>query len=199
MKWYIIRHGDKEKGDFYNPVLRHQDQPISAKGRAEAENLVPYFTDKTISKIYVSEYIRTMQTIRPVAEKLKLTPIVDSRLNELAVGLIEGLSPEEINEKFPDLWEAFRGRDRDFQFPEGETGEQVLQRMQSFIAEKLPDDEDIIIMAHDGWIRILACHILDIPVYQRWDFVVDTCGIMEIEYESEYEHWMIVRFNHICS
>ena len=53
MKWHIIRHGDKEKGDFYNPVLRHQDQPISAKGRADAENLVPYFADKTISNIYV--------------------------------------------------------------------------------------------------------------------------------------------------
>lgn len=39
MKWYIIRHGDKEKGDFFNPTLRHQDQPISEKGQIEAKNL----------------------------------------------------------------------------------------------------------------------------------------------------------------
>lgn len=99
--------------------MRHQDQPISAKGRAEAKNLVPYFVDKTISKIYVSEYIRTLQTITPVAEKLKLTPIIDSRLNEIAVGVIEGLSDKEIAERFPDLWKAYRDRDRDFQFPKG--------------------------------------------------------------------------------
>ena len=66
MNWYIIRHGDKEKGDFHNPVLKHQDQPISARGREQAEHLVPYFTDKLISNIFVSEYIRTKETIMPV-------------------------------------------------------------------------------------------------------------------------------------
>ena len=29
MTVYIIRHAHKEKGDFYNPRLRHQDEPIS--------------------------------------------------------------------------------------------------------------------------------------------------------------------------
>jgi len=198
MKWYIIRHGKKEKGDFHNPVLKHQDQPISVKGREQAEQLIPYFNDKLISNIYVSEYIRTMQTITPVADNLMLTPIVDSRLNEIEAGVIEGLTNEEINEQFPELWQAFRDRNRDFQFPEGESGEQVLMRMKSFIAEKIPDDEDIILVAHDGWIRILVSHILDIPVYRRWDFEVDTCGIMEIEYQPKYERWKLIRFNHIC-
>ena len=71
------------------------------------------------------------------------------------------------------------------QLAQGESGEQVLKRMKSFIAEKLPDDEDIILVTHDGWIRLLISQILDIPVYRRWDFVVDTCGIMEIEYQPE--------------
>jgi hypothetical protein len=26
--WYIVRHAEKEPGDFYNPRLRHQDQII---------------------------------------------------------------------------------------------------------------------------------------------------------------------------
>jgi broad specificity phosphatase PhoE len=198
VNWCIIRHGDKEKGDFHNPVLKHQDQPISARGREQAEHLVPYFTDKSISSIFVSEYIRTMQTITPVAENLKLTPIVDSRLNEIETGLIEKLTDEEINEQFPELWRAYRERNRDFQFPEGESGEQALMRLKSFMTEKMPDDENIILVAHDGWIRILVCHILDIPVYRRWDFEVDTCGIMEIEYQPKYERWKLVRFNHIC-
>jgi broad specificity phosphatase PhoE len=198
MKWYIIRHGDKEKGDFHNPVLRHQDQSISEKGREQAQALVPYFKDKLISNIYVSEFIRTMQTIMPVAENLELTPIVDSRLNEIETGLIEGLTNEEIKERFPEVWRAFSGRNRDFQFPEGESGEQVLMRMKSFIAEKMQGDRDILLVAHDGWIRILICHILDLPVYRRWEFVVDTCGIMEIEYQTKYKRWKLIRFNHIC-
>ena len=89
MKWYIIRHADKEPGDFYNPSLGHQDQPLSARGRAEAEKLYPYFADKSIAQIYISAYIRTAQTIEAVAQEMNLPPIADSRLNEIDNGLVD--------------------------------------------------------------------------------------------------------------
>jgi len=198
VKWYIIRHADKEQGDFYNPILRHQDQPISAKGRAEAQKLYSYFTNKPIAKIYVSAYVRTEQTIKYVAQKMKLSPIVDSRLNEIDNGVIEGMSEQEIRTKFPDVWNAFRERDRDFLFPEGESGYDAQRRVKSFMEEKQEYKENIILVSHDGLIRLLMCYILGIGVYRRWDFRVDTCGIMEIEYQPDYERWKLLRFNHIC-
>jgi len=196
--WYIIRHADKEQGDFYNPILRHQDQLISAKGRAEAQKLNSYFTDKPIANIFVSEYVRTEQTIKYVAQKLKLSPIVDGRLNEIDNGVVEGLSEQEIRQKFPDVWNAFRERDRDFQFPEGESGEDAQRRIKSFMEEKQEYEENIILVSHDGLIRLLMCYILGIGVYRRWDFRVDTCGIMEIEYQPVFEGWKLLRFNHVC-
>jgi probable phosphoglycerate mutase len=57
--FYIIRHAQKEKGDFYNPRLRHQDQPLSQQGREESLKLWSYLCDKQISAIYVSAYQRT--------------------------------------------------------------------------------------------------------------------------------------------
>ena len=108
MNWYIVRHADKEKGNFYNPVLRHQDEPISAKGITQAQKLTSYFSDKTIDKIYVSDYIRTRQTIEYVAQKLKMSPVADSRLNEIDNGAFEGLSDQEIQGSFPDAEEAVR-------------------------------------------------------------------------------------------
>lgn len=197
MKWYIIRHGDKEKGDFFNPTLRHQDQPISEKGQIEAKNLVSFFTGRTISAIYISEYQRTGQTIAPTADFLNLIPNVDSRLNEFAAGAIEGLTDEEVQQKYPEIWQAYMERNRDFQFPEGESGEQVTERIKSFFEEKQAEDKDIILVAHYGWIRLLLCYLLGIPVYRRWEFQVDTCGIMEIEFQPEYGNWKIIRFNHI--
>ena len=47
-QFFVIRHADKESGDFYNPQLRHQDQPISAKGRLEAQKLASFFSEKPI-------------------------------------------------------------------------------------------------------------------------------------------------------
>jgi len=199
MKWYIIRHADKEQGNFYNPDLRHQDQPINEKGHLKAQKLFSYFSDKSIDKIYVSEYIRTKQSIKYVAEKKKISPIVDSRLNEIDNGLIEGLSEQVLQQRYPDVWNAFKERDRDFQFPEGESGEDARKRIMSFVKDKQVSKEDIILVSHDGLIRLLLCYILGIAVYRRWDFRVDTCGIMEIEYQTTFKKWKLIRFNHICT
>lgn len=198
MKWYIIRHADKEQGDFYNPYIRHQDQPISKKGNLKAEKLFSYFSDKSIDNIYVSEYIRTIQTIKYVAEKKKISPITDSRLNEIDNGVIEGLSDQVLQQKYPDIWKAYIDRNRDFQFPEGESGQDAQKRIKSFFKEKRISKDIIIIVSHDGLIRLILCYILGIAVFRRWDFHVDPCGIVEIQYQKKFNKWKLVRFNQIC-
>ena len=199
MKWYIIRHADKEEGDFYNLKLRHKDPPISEKGRLKAQNLISYFSDKSIDRIYISDYVRTAQTIENVAEKKGISPIVDNRLNEIDNGLIEGLSEQILQQQYPDIWNAYQGRDRDFQFPEGESGEEARKRIESFFNAKQASNEDLILVSHDGLIRLLMCYLLEIPVYRRWDFQVDTCGIMEIEYQTVFRKWKLIRFNYVCT
>jgi broad specificity phosphatase PhoE len=200
MNWYILRHADKEQGNHYNPALRHQDEPISQKGREQAERLVTYFADKGISKIYVSAYQRTGQTIAPVAAHLGLTPIPDERLNELHNGLFEGATEEELRQKFPAELQALRERKAGFRFPEGETGEEAFARVVSFMEEKRQQhtDENLIIVSHDGLIRLLMCYVTNMPVNGRWNFLVDFCGITEIFYEPEFGTWKLVRFNQIC-
>ena len=198
MKWYIIRHADKEEGDFYNLKLSHQDPPISEKGRLKAQELLLFFSDKSIDRIYISEYIRTEQTIKYFAEKKEITPIIDHHLNEIDNGLIEGMSEKTLQQRYPDVWNAFQERDRDFQFPEGESGEEAQKRIESFFKDKQASNEDLILVSHDGLIRLLMCYILGIPVYRRWDFQVDTCGITEIEYQAAFNKWKLIRFNYTC-
>ena len=199
MKWYIIRHADKEEGDFYNLKLSHQDPPISEKGRLKAQELLLFFSDKSIDRIYISEYIRTEQTIKEIAEKKEILPIIDSRLNEIDNGLIEGLSEQILQQKYPDVWNAFMDRDHDFQIPGGESGEDARKRIKSFFKDNQVSKKDLIIVSHDGLIRLLLCYILGIAVYRRWDFQVDACGIMEIEYQMRFKKWKLIRFNHICT
>ncbi|NMB59757.1 MAG: histidine phosphatase family protein, partial [Chloroflexi bacterium] len=81
MKWYIVRHAEKEKGDFYNPKLRHQDEPISQRGQKQAEQLWEFFSARPVNGIYISQYQRTGQTIQFVSKKNGLHPVVDERLN----------------------------------------------------------------------------------------------------------------------
>jgi broad specificity phosphatase PhoE len=194
---YIIRHAQKEKGDFYNPRLRHQDEPISQQGQEQARKLWSCLCDSEISAIYTSGYQRTRQTIEYVSTELGIVPIADQRLNEIDNGCIEGLSDEQIQQSYPEVWKGFRERAADFRFPEGETGEEARQRVADFLEEKrqLHATENIIVVSHEGLIRLMTCHILGLPVYQRWNFSVDFCGITEIAYQPGYNNWKLLRFN----
>ena len=86
MTFYILRHGDKEAGDFRNPNVPMNDQPISALGHEQARALWEFFAGKEIAQIYVSAYRRTGETIAYVAEQFGLTPVMDERLNEINIG-----------------------------------------------------------------------------------------------------------------
>ncbi len=164
----------------------------------ESRKLWSYLCDKQISAIYVSGYQRTGQTIEYVAKQVGIPPVIDERLNEIANGCIEGLSDEEIRQSYPDVWKARHERSADFRYPEGEAGREASQRIADFLEEKrqIHFAENIVLVSHEGLIRLLMCHIMDLPVYQRWNFhSVDFCGITAITYQPEYQNWKLIRFN----
>ncbi len=197
MTVYIIRHAEKERGDFRVPGLPHQDQPLSSRGWEQSRKLWDYLCDKQISAIYVSRYQRTGQTIEYVAKQLGITPIIDDRLNELDSGVLDPMSEGEIQEKYPEFWKAYTERTADFRFPGGETGEEACRRISGFLEEKRQahPGENIVFVTHEGLMRQLMCYIVGIPVYKRGNFSVDLCGIMEITYQPEYNNWKLIRFN----
>ncbi len=199
--FYIVRHAAKERGDFFSPHLRHQDEPISAQGLADAQKLCSYFADKALAALYISAYQRTRQTAEPVARQLHLTPVIDERLNEIDNGRLDGMTDEQVRQTYPVIWQAFLSRSADFRFPEGETGEEAQQRLVAFLEEKRQqhESENILLVCHEGLIRLLLCTILDLPVYKRWNFHYDFCGIMEIKYEPAYGIWKLIRFNQVCA
>ena len=110
---YVLRHADKEKGEFYQPGLRFNNQPITGEGKRKAEMLVPFFDPVRVEAIYVSEYVRTQQTISDVAIQTKPTPIVDKRLNGIDVGVTEQMTDGQIRSTYPDFWNAYFKRTRD--------------------------------------------------------------------------------------
>jgi len=197
MIWYVVRHAEKEQGDFHNPVLRHQDGPLSAKGKQTAQKLVAYFADKPITAIYVSAYQRTQQTIAAAAEHLSLTPVVDARLNEIDNGAVDQMTETDFQHTYPEVWQAYVARTADFRFPGGETGAEVQDRIKDFFEEKQRQHRanEILLVSHDGLIRQMMCYVMGLPVYRRGDFRVDYCGLTELSYQDDYSRWKLLRFN----
>ena len=200
MTWYILRHAEKDRGDFHNPQMKHQDEPISDKGRQDAQKLVSLFADKPIAAIYVSGYQRTWQTAANVAEHLRLTPMVDSRLNEIDNGLVDEMTEQEFGQAYPEVWKAYVARTADFRFPGGECGADVQARIKDFFDEKLSQHKGahLLIVSHEGWIRQMLCHVMGLPVYRRGDFRVNLCGLTELSYQEDVGRWKLIRFNQTC-
>ena len=191
---YVLRHADKEKGEFYQPGLRFNNQPITEEGKRKAEKLVPFFDPIRVDAIYVSEYLRTQQTISYVATQKKLTPIVDNRLNEIDVGVTEQMTDGQIQSTFPDFWHAYFTRTCEFRIPGGETGEEAAKRIMGLFSS-LDRDKNYILVTHEGLIRTLVCTVLSMPPYRRHLFKIDPCSITQFEYLPEFTCWSIPKIN----
>ncbi|HKO98856.1 MAG TPA: phosphoglycerate mutase family protein [Pyrinomonadaceae bacterium] len=65
----LVRHAEKKVVPPEN-----KDPDISDEGVKRAEELAKMFSDAGIGAIYASQYKRTQQTVKPLADKLGLTP-----------------------------------------------------------------------------------------------------------------------------
>ncbi len=191
---YVLRHADKQKGEFYQPGLRFNNQPITEEGKRKAEKLVPFFDSIRIEAIYTSEYLRTQQTISYVATHKNLTPVVDKRLNEIDVGVTEQMTDEQIQSTYPDFWHDYFTRTSDFRIPGGETGEEAAERIMDVFGS-LDRDKNFILVTHEGLIRTLICTVLSMPPYRRHLFKIDPCSITQFEYLPEFNCWSIPKIN----
>jgi broad specificity phosphatase PhoE len=57
--WYFVRHFEKQQSD--NPSL-------TATGKARAEALAAFFSDKPLIQVYSTDYNRTLETATPVSQ-----------------------------------------------------------------------------------------------------------------------------------
>ncbi len=195
MRIYFARHGDKIRGGHYNPQLRHQDEPLTEEGLTKARALGEYFAAREISAVYASMYLRAGQTAQCVADRKGLEVLRDERLNEIDNGILDSMTDEEIAEMFPAFWTDFHAHEADVRFPEGETGEEVKARQASFLDHLIQDGRDALAVCHEGYIRLLACHVLGMPVYMRHLFRVDMCAVLELEYKDGTGIWKLIRMN----
>ena len=108
--FYLIRHAEKVRTNKSD-----RDPALNKKGIIRAQNWKEYFINKDISKIYSTNYKRTLETVKPIQEAIGLTAILYSpssidykdfiSSNEGEVVLIVGHSntiPNFVNELIND-------------------------------------------------------------------------------------------------
>ena len=197
MTVFLVRHGHKARGEFRNPRLRLNDQPLSARGRSQARRLARWLRGRGIAAIGISEYQRTGQTARPLARRLRIEPVADPRLNEIDIGQLDGVPDADIKVRFPEAWRASEERSADFRWPGGETGTEALARIEGYLREQEDREGNLLVVAHDGIIRLFVCHVLGIPVWRRFGMCIDPTGITELAWDPPRRRWDLIRYNQV--
>lgn len=100
-KLYLIRHGETA----WNVEQRcqgHTDIPLNAEGQAQAQKLGNAMRDVPLDAIYASDLRRALQTAEKIAKPRELKVEKRLDLRERAYGEWEGLTREQIADRYPE-------------------------------------------------------------------------------------------------
>jgi len=114
----LVRHA--EPVPQQDPRFEENERPLSDEGRCQAERLAEQLAGLRVEAIYSSPYPRAMQTVEPLAERLRLSPIVVDDLRERL------LSPGPLPEWLHHLERSWT--DLEFHLPGGESSSAAQER-----------------------------------------------------------------------
>ncbi|XP_052779611.1 6-phosphofructo-2-kinase/fructose-2,6-bisphosphatase-like isoform X3 [Mya arenaria] len=152
---YLTRHGES----MMNLQGRiGGDSELSPRGQEYAKELGKFVDQEKIPnlKVWTSELTRTIQT----AQHIKAPKAHWKALNEIDAGICEGMTYEEIAEKYP---EEFAKRDQDkyhYRYPTGESYQDLVARLEPVIME-LERQENVMVVCHQAVARCLLAYFQD--------------------------------------
>ncbi|NWF68534.1 MAG: histidine phosphatase family protein [Chloroflexi bacterium] len=172
--------------------------PLNEHGRKQAQHLARFLRNAGIKVLYSSDLRRARETAAILAEKLGFAPEFDERLRERHIGTWQGLTPDEMRAWYPDEYRQLVEDRAGYIVPNGESRNQVKQRMISAFNDYLRRDEGetIAILSHSSAIRTLLSQWVDEAKLVSTD--VDNTSVTTIvRDENDDTLWHIVAMNDV--
>ena len=189
----VWRHGRTE----WNAAGRFQgqlDPPLDDEGRRQAAMVAPLLAAGLPDGAVVvsSDLSRAVETARALTDLLGVSLRTDPRLREHGLGCWEGLTRDEVAERYPEQFADWRSghpvRGRG-----GEEAAHVAQRAVAALAD-LPQAPAAVVVTHGGTAGRLMEALLGLDADHRRIFgPLGNCSWSELVLQSG--HWRLVRHN----
>lgn len=180
----IVRHGETE---WNLRLIRqgHLDSPLTERGLAQAKALAERLAREKFTSLYSSDLGRAVQTAEKIANATGHAIVTDPRLRERHLGIFQGLSGDEIRERFPEEYKLHRSVGPTYVIPGGESVEQQVARNIAFLAELAAKHvgETVVVVTHGGVLSGLFRHTFSIPFTapRRFDFTNAGLNVFNFE------------------
>ena len=162
---YLIRHGEVEGAGTprYNG---HADVSLTERGRDQYRLLRERLAETRITACYTSDLSRCAWGADLMGGHFGWTPVRNSNLRELDIGIWEGLTWAELKERYPEEWQARLADIVNYRVPGGEN----LHDLQGRIIPVINDiverhrNEEALVVAHGGANRVVLLNAIGAPL-----------------------------------
>lgn len=184
----MVRHGETE--DNIKKIFSRDTTSLTLKGINQIKSIKEDIEGLNFSKVYYSPLTRTKETIK----YLELEGIMENRIKEIDFGIFSGKNYETISKKYS--WESKMWVENPitYNIPGGESLEMVYSRLKNFLDELIGRDENILLITHEGIIRLACCWVFD-NINYFFKFKADNGSISTISIVDDYKYISKLNYN----
>ena len=157
---YIVRHANS-LANQEKIFAGHSDVALSELGFTQANYVTDYFKDKLVDVIYSSDLIRTISTIKGVADQKGLEIITQSNLREIYAGKWELKPFSQLEEEYGEGFLTWKTGLYNAQPDGGESVEEMANRVFNAVKEIAEKEKGktIVISTHSTPLRAIISKI----------------------------------------
>jgi broad specificity phosphatase PhoE len=192
----LARHGETEWN--VEEVFRGRiDVELNETGIKQAELLAEYLSGVKIEAFYSSPLRRALRTAETIAGYHRLEVEIAPGLIDFDFGEWQGLSHQEVKDKYRELYTEWVNRPDKVKIPAGESLDDVRNRAIGVVDEVISKKYEgtVVLVAHRVVNKVLICALLGLDNSRFWNIRQDTCGITTFSYEDR--RFVLTRHNDI--
>lgn len=158
---YLVRHGATQL-TAENRFSGALGVDLSDEGRHQAHRLADRLAHDAISAVYCSPLSRTVETAEILARPHRLPLVRRDSLREISHGRWEGLTRQEVEQRFAEEYAAWDADPFTFAPEGGESGLQVLARALPVVREIVVSHEGkcVLVVSHKATLRLILSSLL---------------------------------------
>lgn len=158
----LLRHGEPDetvRGRCYGRL----DPGLSRHGEEQMTRAWRLLKHESFAAIYCSPRRRAVDSAR-LRSTASPTATVDDRLREIDFGTFEGLTYEEIANRYPRKYDEWMTRPASVAFPDGESFPTMSTRVRDALEQirRTHSGETVAIVSHGGVNRVALSEALDL-------------------------------------
>jgi broad specificity phosphatase PhoE len=164
----LVRHGETE-WNRTRRVQGHTDVPLNDEGRRQARELAAELDGERVDAVYSSDLSRARETAEILSTARNIPVVSLAELREKHFGTWEGLTANEVLERFPDAQAGGWG--------DGESSDDMAERIVQ-VVERIAEahqGELVLVVTHGGPMRAILRH------YDGKSAPIANCGVVRLE------------------